>query len=289
MSFAQLRAFHAVVTQGSIQNAALKLNLSQPAVSLHIKNLESDNNKCLFRRTGHRLELNEDGQALFEATSRMMLAERDARRILAPGSDQHHGTLVVGADGPHVVLDVIDAFRQQNPHVRVKTLLGNAVETWAVLVDMKVDVAVLAGSPDDFRVFKRTVAKQSLVALVPRGHRLASRQSLTLELLADEEVIFRETGSSTQKTISAGLQARQMQLFPTLVLGSREAVLAAVKRGMGIGFAYDREVESDHYFVSVPVDGFENANNDEVACLKTSRKTPHVKSFLECAREISKT
>ena len=287
MSFAQLRAFHAVVTEGSIQNAAIKLNLSQPAISLHIKKLESENNKCLFRRNGHRLELNEDGHALFEAASRMMLAERDARQILTPGSGQYQGTLVVGADGPHVVLEVINAFRTQRPHVRVKTMLGNAVETWAALVDMNVDVAVLAGSPDDFRVFKRTVAKQSLIALIPRGHSLALRQSLTLEMLASEEVIFRETGSSTQKTISAGLQARHMQLLPTLVLGSREAVLAAVKRGMGIGFAYDREVETDKYLVAVPVDGFENANNDEVACLKTSQKNPHVKSFLECARKIS--
>ncbi len=287
MSYAQLRAFHAVAAEGSVQKAAARLQVTQPAISLHLKRLETESGTQLFRRSGHRLELTAEGRALFEATSRMLRAEHDAMTILQPAAGGYRGSLVVGADGPHVVMDVVAEFCSRHPDIRIEVRMDNAAGTWADLLDLKVDVAVLAGAPESPKVLRQRVAQQSLVALVPSGHELATPEQVTLTRLASEKLIFRETGSSTQARISEFYQSETMAVTPALTLGSREAVFTAVARGMGIGFAYDREVSGHSQFRAVPVSGFENANTDEAICLKSSRAEPSVAEFLRCARDIS--
>ena len=287
MSYAQLRAFHAVAAEGSVQKAAAKLNVTQPAISLHIKRLEAESGTSLFRRSGHRWDLNAEGQALFEATSRMLRAERDAMAILRPAAGKYRGSLVIGADGPHVAIDIVQAFCERRPDIRVEVIMDNAAGTWAALLDLKVDVAVLAGAPESGKVLRQPVAEQSLVALVPADHALATADQLSLASLATEKLIFREKGSSTQARVSAYFQRESMTVAPALTLGSREAVFTAVVRGLGIGFAYDREVSGQEQFHTIPVSGFENANVDEVICLTSSRNTPTVAEFLRCAADIA--
>lgn len=88
MTHAQLKAFHAVALTGSVQDAAERLSLTQPAVSVQLKALEADSGKVLFRKAGHRLELSAEGQALFAVTRQMFRAEAEARQLLSPDSGQ---------------------------------------------------------------------------------------------------------------------------------------------------------------------------------------------------------
>ena len=120
-----------------------------------------------------------------------------------------------------------------------------------------------------------------------KSHALASADRVSLAALASEKLIFRETGSSTQARISEFFRNKNIVVIPALTLGSREAVFTAVARGLGIGFAYDREVADQSSFHAIPVSGFENANVDEVICLKSSRDTPTIAEFLRCATSLS--
>lgn len=281
MTHAQLKAFHALALSGSVQDAAERLSLTQPAVSVQLKALEADSQKVLFRKVGHRLELSAEGQTLFEITRQMFRAEAEARQLLSPDT-QHTGSLVIGADGPHVALDLIAEFRRRHPEVRVETLFANAEHTWLNLLNLKVDVAVLAGSPEHQRVHKQLAARQSLMALLPAGHCLANEAELTLEQLSEEVLIFREQGSNTQQKLEAALAERQLNVQPALVMGSREAVFEAVARNMGVGFLYNREVNQDPRICAVLVAGMQEVNWDEVVCLKNGRQNPHVAAFFDC-------
>ncbi len=287
MSYAQLKAFHAVAMEGSIQKAAARLSLTQPAVSIHIKNLEKDSGKSLFRRNGHALALSSDGEVLFETTVRMLRAEDDAKMILSSPTRQYRGTLVVGADGPHVALDLIRSFHKQNPDIRVEVIFGNAETTWSNLLNLRVDVAVLAGSPPDPRTSKKTIAKQSLTALLPVSHELANRTEISLDQISDFPLIFRESGSSTQAKLDTAFLATGLAPNPAFVMGSREGVHEAVIRGMGIGFMFSNEVGKDPRITAVPITGFEHINIDELACLKHQRSSPYVDALFACAPDVS--
>lgn len=281
MSYAQMKAFHAVVEEGSVQGAAARLRLTQPAISQHLRKLEQDSGKALLRRSGHRFKPTDEGDILYAIVDRMVRAERDAEAILRPGAGASRGTIRIGADGPHTALLLVERFRAREPSVRVELQMGNAEETWRDLLDLRTDVAVLAGAPESDRVQRLAARRQSLVALFPAAHPLAEHRKVTLEHLVDEPLIFREQGSSTQARLLRGIEERGIDVAPALVLGSREAVVLAVSRGMGIGFAYDGELGPASGIAAVPVEGFTDANTDEVVCVREQRDNPLVATFLD--------
>lgn len=284
MTPAQLKAFHAVASCGSIQAAAERLSLTQPAVSIQLKALEKDSPQPLLRKVGNQLALTSQGAELFAICERIFRAEEEARSLLTaePG---RQGCLVVGADGPHVALGLIEIFRRRHPGVKVETLLANAQQSWFNLLELRVDVAVLAGSPEHPRVHKCLAAKQGLMALLPVNHPLTGQASLTLEQLKDQRWIFREAGSSTQRRLNDELARHQLPIVADLVLGSREALYEAVARGMGIGAVYQLEVGQDPRVCSVPIQGLEEINWDQVAYLNNVVQNPLVAAFVECVDE----
>ncbi len=159
MSYAQMKAFHAVVEEGSVTGAAARLSLTQPAVSQHLKKLETESGKQLLRRLGHRFELTDGGRALYSIVERMVRAERDAAAILRPGPGGSRGSLTIGADGPPTALDIVERFRRSEPPLRIDLVMGNAASTWADLIELRTDVAVLAGAPGNDRVYRRVASQ----------------------------------------------------------------------------------------------------------------------------------
>ncbi len=276
MTYAQLRAFHAVAVVGSFQKAAERLRLTQPAISIQVRNLEQENATNLFRRGGQEVSLTEDGQALFALTVRMFGAEADARLLLSGGAGGPAHALHLGADGPHVALDLISALQRVAPDARVRVSLANADQTWAKLHALEVDAAIMANARPDRRHAAEVICRQSLMALVQGGHALSGRDSIALEELADGPLIFRESGSNTQRIIERGFAAQGIAVTPFLVLESREAVKEAVMSGLGIGFLFDREVGRDPRCAGIRIRGFENTNTDMLICLKEQRSNPMV-------------
>ncbi|MCP4264760.1 MAG: LysR family transcriptional regulator [Candidatus Brocadiaceae bacterium] len=82
ITYAQLRAFHALAQERNFHRAAERLHRSQPAISIQIRNLERDSSRPLFRRNGHTVGLTDDGRTLLELTSQIFAAENSARRLL---------------------------------------------------------------------------------------------------------------------------------------------------------------------------------------------------------------
>lgn len=283
MTIAQLKAFHAVATESSIQRAAESLHISQPAVSIQIKAIEQDCKNKLFRRDGHEFKLTSSGQALFGATGRLFRAYKDAKDILASAYGGMSGTLVLGADGPHVALDLVSRFQAENPNVRVEMILANADTTWENLLNLRVDAAIMAGAIDDPRVKKRDICHQSMVALLRHDHTLAGERQISMTTLAGHDLIFRESGSSTQQKIDSTLRALGLQEQARLEIGSREGMIEAVKRGMGVGFVYEKEVPSDDHLTFIPITDMRSTNTDQLLCLKAQLTNTFVKSLFHIA------
>jgi len=284
MTIAQLKSFHAVALEGSIQKAAARLHITQPAVSIQIKALEQGRQISLFRRNGHVFRLTSSGQALFEATGRLFRAQRDANDILTSASGEMSGTLVLGADGPHVALELVARFRTQNPNVRIEMILANAETTWENLLSLRIDAAIMAGSPDDPRIETCGICKQNMVALLRNDHDLAGEREVSMETLAGCKLIFREGGSSTQQKINSAWQALGLHVQANLEIGSREGVIEAVKRGMGIGFVYENEVPSDNRLSHVPITDMKAANTDQLVCMKAQLTNNFIKSLFRIVR-----
>jgi len=286
VTYSQLRAFHALALEKSLLRAAEKLYLTQPAVSIQIRNLEQDCARTLFRRCGNSVGLTEDGLALFELSCQMFEAEERAKQLFSQ-SDQRLRTIHLGADGPHVALDLIAAVSKDNPQINFKVTLANADTTKDSLLGLKVDAAVMANANVDSRVITQPICRQSLMALIPVKHPLSDRKLVSMSELASYPLIFRENGSNTQRIVDQAFLSRNITPIVMLVMGSREGVKEAVARGLGIGFVFDRESSQDLRCVAIKVQELGGSNNDMLYCLKFQQQNLLVKILFDVAKQLS--
>jgi len=286
----QLRAFNAVARLGGFSNAAQWLNLTQPAVTIQVRSLEDTYGLKLFSRRGGVVTLTEAGRGLYERTQDLFSAEDRVRDYLDKSETLALGDLRISADGPHVVMAVIGAFRERYPAVRMSVTLGNAHTVWHDLLEGAADVVVVANPPKEKRAHIVDLGYRGLNVLLPPDHLLAKKAlpektGLALRALAGEDVIYREPQSNTQKSLIQALKKNKTQLNGILELSSREGVIEAVAAGLGLGFVFDGEVPADSRVVRRAVAGCERENRDTVACLNSQTHRNSVKAFLKVAAD----
>ena len=289
MRYFQLRAFDAVARERSFSKAASLLGLTQPAITTQVRNLEESCQQALFVRTTQGVQLTDAARPLFELTRQMFSTEEQIEDLVSLATAYRHGSLKLAADGPHVALQVVAAFREQYPGIDISIALGSQREVWDDLLGYRVDAAVVGNAASDARIMAIPVAQQDMRVLLPKDHPLAAFESLTLADLKAHPVIRRESGSNTQRLIDEALQRARFSLPTALELGSREAVLEAVKQGLGIGFVLDREIPDGTHTVAVPLVELRACNVDSVVCLHSQRKRGIVQTFLSVAATFELT
>lgn len=287
MRYAQLRAFDAVARARSFSRAAQMLGVSQPAISLQVAALERAYRLDLILRKGAQLSLTADGEALFALTRQMFTAEAEIEDLLESTEKLQRGHLRLGADGPHLALDLVALFRQRHPQITLELVLGNATQTWNAVLQSVVDIAIIANPPSDQQVARQALVSQDMMVLMPQGHPFSDRRQVTLMDLATQPVIFREHGSNTQRLLEAALKKAGLLLSPVLTVGSREAMIEAVSRGIGIGFIFNREQNEDPRSLTRPLRELRGANRNMLVYLKPRRRRRSVQALLDVARDFA--
>src|SRR5689334_8808011 len=126
MRLTQLRSFHAVATTGSFTRAAEKLHVSQPTVTTQVKLLEDSYKVELFHRTGRRVRPTELGERLLQLSRQMFSLEAEAMQLLGDAGELRSGHLRVAAVGPHHVTQMLVAFHQRYPGIKISVSTGNS-------------------------------------------------------------------------------------------------------------------------------------------------------------------
>ncbi|NYZ17621.1 LysR family transcriptional regulator [Azospirillum sp. RWY-5-1] len=285
INHAQLRAFHAVATEGGFTKAARLLNVTQPTLSQEVKALEEAYGVLLFDRTRRSVALTELGRTLFAVTRRLFAAEQEALELLAGVRHLEGGTLAVGADGPFHAVPLLADFTRRHPGPTVTLSVGNSRTLLQGLLDTRIDVAVLADVPGDSRLYVVPLRRDPVMALLPRGHRLARHRAVTLAELAAERLVLREPGSMTRRLVERAFAAADLAPATPLEIESREAVVEAVAAGLGIGFVSAAEFAQDPRLALLPFAGVVVEMDEYVVCLRERRRLAVVRAFLEVARE----
>mgnify|MGYP003655265849 CR=1 FL=1 len=281
MRYSQLRAFDAVARHKTFSKAALALNVTQPAVTVQVRALEETYGLALFRRTNTEVILTAAGRSLFELTRQMFAVETRIREELTAQEKLQSGSLSVAADGPHVLLHLIQAFQRDHPGVEVTVSLGNRATTLLKVLEHEVDLAIVANPDADERLFIQPAAQQDLVVLLPLGHPLADRKTLCLDDLQGQRAVLREPGSHTYDTVKKVLSRGRVRLTSVLELNSREAIREAVATGLGIGFLFSLEAVGDNRCLARPLAGFERSSQDSLICLRNRATEKAIAGFIE--------
>ena len=287
ISHSQLRAFHAVATEGSFTKAAQLLNVTQPTLSGQVRALEERFGVRLFDRRRRRIEVTDIGRNLLDITFRMFSLELEAVQVLSAAHALKRGHLRIGADAPYHSVPFLSAFHRRYPDLRLSMTMGNTKSLLDDLLDQRCDVAIAANVKTDSRIFALPFRQDHFIAFVDRAHPWARRRSVKLSELASQRLLLREPNSNTRQTFDAAIARSNVVLGEILEIGSREAIKEAVAAGLGVGIIAQSELGDDLRLKALPFDGTQITSTEFVACLQERKGSPLVKAFLAVVKETA--
>ncbi len=232
----QLKVFAAVARHNSFTRAAEELFLTQPTVSMQVKQLAKTVGLPLFEQVGKKLYLTEAGkelyatcQELFERISRFEIAIADIK-----GLKQGALRLAVVTTAKYVIPRILGPFCQRYPGIDISLAVTNHQHLLESMAANQHDLYILSQPPEDVDVKVHPFLENPLVVLASRGHPLAHVPNISLQRLAEEPFIMREPGSGTRKEVQRLFDAADLSLRMKLDLGSNEAIKQAVAGGLGV-------------------------------------------------------
>ena len=234
-----LRSFVAVAEELHFGRAALRLHLSQPPLSVHVKRLEADLGVQLFERTRRRVALTTAGVELL-GRARQLLA--DAEKAVAEVqrvARGETGRLTIGytSTATHVVLPAaLPRFRAAHPDVRVELLeLRSALQPDALRAG-RIDLGIACGPLAAAGLTARPIAHERFLAAIPSRHRLAARRTVPLRALDGVEAVTvrRDVEPAWADAAIAAIQAAGVSMVPVQETDTKVALLGLVAAGLGV-------------------------------------------------------
>ena len=251
MDTRQLAAFCAVVERKSFSQAAERLGVTQPAVSLQIRSLEQRLGRRLLDRSGRRVEPTEAGLRLYASAQRLLQAEEQMLEELE--SDEEGavtGTLELGAStgpGGSVVPVLLCEFQERHPDVRVRLTVSDTQTVVARVADRELELGVVGAGRRHRGVTFEAFFRDEVVLAVPPTHRFAGK-TVTLDELRIEPLVVMQEGAGVRQVIEDELRnagSRLRDLDVRLELGLQESVRSAVLAGHGVTFISRLAVDAD--------------------------------------------
>ena len=248
----KLRLFAAVAEQEHYSRAAEALGISQPALSVHVRDLERYLGVALFERSGRNVRLTDAGRLVQGYARRILALTVELDEAIDDLRGLRAGQLRIGASttvGEYLLPATLGAFRRRYPGIGVAVEIANTARIIDRLRHGELHLGLVGEPLADPELEMTPYRDDELVLIVPPGHRWAGR-AVKLEELASEPLITREAGSATRAVAEAVLAAAEFQPRASLELGGTEALKGAVAAGLGVAFvsacAVERELAMGH-------------------------------------------
>lgn len=247
LTIRQLRALAAVEATGSITAAASQLHLTQPAVTLQLRNLQALAGLPLIQRTGDGMQLTDAGREVQRLTERIEAALLDCEQSLDMIAGRNSGRVSIGAvsTAKYFVPFAIAAFSRKFPKIDVRLKIGNREEIREALRGYDLDIAVMGQPPADVEVEMRLLGKHPHIVVAAAGHALATKRRLAATDLAEETFITREPGSGTRMLMEEFFRKTRLKAKIGMEMGSNETIKQAVIAGLGIAFISQHTVSHE--------------------------------------------
>jgi DNA-binding transcriptional LysR family regulator len=251
MDTRQLAAFCAVVERKSFSQAAERLGVTQPAVSLQIRSLEQRLGRQLLDRSGRRVEPTEAGRRLYASAQRVLAAEEHLLEDLdADDEGAITGTLELGAStgpGGTVVPLLLCEFQEQHPDVRVRLMVSDTQTVVDRVAERELELGIVGAGRRHRGVAFEPFFRDEVVLACSADHRFAGN-TVSLDDLKGEKLIVMQEGAGVRQVIEDELRKGGMRLRDLdvrLELGLQESVRSAVLAGHGIAFISRLAIEAD--------------------------------------------
>ncbi|MCP3968857.1 MAG: LysR family transcriptional regulator [Rhodobacteraceae bacterium] len=289
MRYAQLRAFHHVARSGGFTLAAAAMNLTQPAVSDQVGQLEREHDVLLFRRQGRQIALTDAGEALYALTRQFFDVEDRIAELLTASRASVKGELRLVVDSAYHINAVLSRFRRAHPKVTITLHTGNSAHVLAELRDYRADIGVIGAMSEEPDLDVVALASSPIVAFASRDFAASLALPLNLADLTRLPFVCREEGSQTRKILEQELSRRGLTLTPAITAQGREAVRDIVAAGAGVGVTAMAEFRGDDRLVSLPLSDCAPRMPESLVCLSRRRDVRAIRAFMDTAARAEDT
>jgi DNA-binding transcriptional LysR family regulator len=294
MDTRQLAAFCAVVERKSFSQAAERLGVTQPAVSLQIRSLEQRLGRQLLDRSGRRVEPTEAGLRLYASAQRLLAAEENLLEELAADDEGAvTGTLELGAStgpGGTVVPVLLCEFQQRHADARVRLSVSDTQTVVDRVADRELELGIVGAGRRHRGIVFEPFFHDEVVLACPPKHRFAGR-TISLAKLKEEPLIVMQEGAGVRQVIEDELRkagTRLRDLDVRMELGLQESVRSAVLAGHGVTFISRLAIEADldaGRIATARVRGLDPVREIFLARASGRSETRAARAFVAFARE----
>jgi len=243
------RLFYVVAKEGSISKAASILFISQPAITLQIKKLESELGVSLFTRTKHGVVLTEEGSVLFEYIKSAIDNIINGENALSNLRNLDSGIIRIGASttvSKHVVIPYLEKFHEMYPKIEIQIVNSLTTNLLKELRNGNLDILFLNLPMDenkDLKIIPITDVHDIFVG--NKKYFDLTKGKITLKELSNYPLLFQKMPSNTRAYLNNYLKSNNTDLKPQLEVVSYNLIMDLVSAGFGIGYATKEFIKSE--------------------------------------------
>ncbi len=236
LTLRQLKVFDAVARHLSYSRAAEALHLTQPAVSMQIKQLEENAGVPLFEQLGKKIYLTEAGQEFLRYTSTILQQLADAEAMFADFKGMSGKlSICVASTASYFTPLLLAEFCHRHPKAKVSLNVTNREILLQRLANNEMDMAIMGRPPEELDLDATPFMENHLAIIAPVNHPLASVKNIPLSRLSEETFLVREKGSGTRIAMERFFADQKIRLTTGTEMSTNEAIKQAVQAGMGLG------------------------------------------------------
>ena len=245
VTFRQLKVFEAVARLLSYTQAAKELYLTQPAVSMQIKQLEENTGLPLLEQIGKKVFLTEAGKEMYHYARSIARELDEAASVMEnlKGIESGKLEITVATTANAFATRMLSMFNKQHVGSTVSLDVTNRERLLQQLADNEKDIAIMGRPPDDADLLTEPFADNPLVVVAAPDHPLVAEQPIPLYRLQDQTFVVREQGSGTRTAMQRFFAEHNLSITSSMEMNENEAIKQAVQAGMGLGIVSIHTIE----------------------------------------------
>ncbi len=282
----QLQVFESVASNLSFTQASRDLHLSQPAVSMQVRQLEEAIGLPLFEKLGKRIGLTECGREVYHYSRSIGGALQEMEEVIASLKGVNRGRLAVAVASTinYFAPRLLAAFHDAFPGIALQLDVTNREQLVQLLETDAIDIVLMGQPPDQVDVESGVFMDNPLVVVAPPSHPLTTASNIGLDRLAREIFVMREPGSGTRQAMERFFVEHGISIRHGMQMTRNEAIKQSVRAGLGLSVVSLHTIELElatGELVILDVEGFPIERQWHLVHRRGKRLSPAARAFRE--------
>ncbi|WP_028399949.1 LysR family transcriptional regulator [Ectobacillus panaciterrae] len=248
MYYDALKTFVTLVEVKNFTKTAEILLMSQPSVSLHIKNLEKELQTKLFLRSPKFLKITPTGEILYDRAKQMITMYEQTRQDILEHHNSIKGELKIGASftiGEYILPSLLLDLQNDYPELELQVVIGNTEEIVQSVRLYQVDIGLIEGQTNEKELSVHPFMQDELFIVSSNNHNLACKDEVTIADLQNQAWVTREIGSGTREYLNHVIRSNGLKVKSLLTISSNQGIKETLMNGMGLSLLSRSVIERD--------------------------------------------